>query len=82
MNPSPLVLPTGTGMGMLYYGQNFLIYHITFPAGTRESGLPLPTLTAGTEYTLLSSPLFLGAAFCFLHSVVLCYEQRSRAHSD
>src|SRR6266702_5815411 len=69
-------------MGMLYYGQNFLIYHIAFPAGARESGLPLPTLAAGTEYTLLSSPLFLGAAFCFPHSVVLCYEQRSRAHSD
>jgi hypothetical protein len=26
-----------TGMGLLYYGQNFLIYPNAFPAGARES---------------------------------------------
>jgi hypothetical protein len=31
-----------TGMGLLYYGQNFLIYPSAFPAGARESEFPSP----------------------------------------
>ena len=30
------------GMGLLYYGQNFLIYPSAFPAGARESEFPSP----------------------------------------
>ena len=29
-----------SGMGLLYYGQNFLIYPSAFPAGARESEFP------------------------------------------
>ncbi len=50
MNPPPLVLPTG--MGLLYYGQNFLIYPSAFPAGARESEFlspPLPRLALTTH---------------------------------
>ena len=48
-----------TGMGLLYYGQNFLIYPSAFPAGARESGLlssspplPQPTLTSHVRHSL------------------------------
>jgi hypothetical protein len=32
--------PPCAGMGLLYYGQNFLIYPSAFPAGARESAYP------------------------------------------
>jgi hypothetical protein len=51
------------GMGLLYYGQNFLIYPSAFPAGARESELlsPLPQLTLTAHPTPLS---YLRSTFC------------------
>ncbi|KAI9449635.1 ARM repeat-containing protein [Lactarius psammicola] len=44
-------------MGLLYYGQNFLIYPSAFPAGVRESELlsPFPQV-AGADYTHVHIP--------------------------
>ena len=39
-----------TGMGLLYYGQNFLIYPSAFPAGARESEHFCLLRTAGADY--------------------------------
>lgn len=40
------------GMGLLYYGQNFLIYPSAFPAGARESAFtPCPLLVAISDLT-------------------------------
>ncbi|KAH9019499.1 Alpha/Beta hydrolase protein [Lactarius hengduanensis] len=48
------------GMGLLYYGQNFLIYPSAFPAGARESVLTFsPTPTIGADYTHFPHTVFL-----------------------
>jgi hypothetical protein len=52
-------------MGLLYYGQNFLIYPSAFPAGARESAylLPFPrdilALPPCSDYYMRPAP-FLG----------------------
>jgi hypothetical protein len=49
-------------MGLLYYGQNFLIYPSAFPAGARESELLSPLPTTGADCACVTPP-FLPSAF-------------------
>ncbi len=51
------------GMGLLYYGQNFLIYPSAFPAGARESVLPLHPLARPVLTTMCDPPLYYGGWF-------------------
>ena len=54
------------GMGLLYYGQNFLIYPSAFPAGARESAFTLCPLTLSVLTNMCDPPRFCGGLFTLI----------------
>lgn len=54
------------GMGLLYYGQNFLIYPSAFPAGARESAFTLCPLALSVLTDMCDPLRFCGGLFTFI----------------
>ena len=54
------------GMGLLYYGQNFLIYPSAFPAGARESVSTLCPLAFHVLTNMCDPPRFCGGLFTLI----------------
>jgi hypothetical protein len=54
------------GMGLLYYGQNFLIYPSAFPAGARESVFTLCLLAHSVLTDMCDPPRFWDGLFTLI----------------
>lgn len=57
---APFETLSRSGMGLLYYGQNFLIYPSAFPAGARESEFPTSLSSFCSDWHVRPAPLLWG----------------------